>query len=73
MVLRAVNSATAVQNALVRAVPPNVASAARKYISSTLDETTAAMGNTPTPEVNRLNDVRTDAIFALVDACGLPR
>jgi hypothetical protein len=73
VVLRAVNSATAVQNALAPAVPPDVALAARKYISSTLDETTAAMGTAPTPVVNRLNDVRTDAIFALVDACGLPR
>ena len=36
MVLRAVNSAAAVQNALVPAVPPDVASAARKYITSTL-------------------------------------
>ena len=45
MVLRAMNSASAVQNALVPAVPPDVASAARKYISATLDTTTAAMGN----------------------------
>jgi hypothetical protein len=28
---------------------------------------------TPTPEVNRLNDVRNDAIDAMIDACGLPR
>ncbi|MDV3301894.1 hypothetical protein [Mycobacterium avium] len=73
MVLRALNSASAVQNALIPAVPPDVASAARKYISTTLDQTTAAMGATPTSEVNRLTDVRNDAINALVDACGLPR
>lgn len=73
MVLRALNSASAVQNTLVPAVPPDVASAARKYIDTTLDQTTAAMGNTPTSEVNRLTDVRNDAINALVDACGLPR
>ena len=73
MVLRALNSASAVQNALVSAVPPDVASAARKYIDTTLDQTTAAMGNTPTSEVNRLTDVRNDAINALVDVCGLPR
>ena len=73
LVLRAMNSASAVQNALVPAVPPDVATAARKYISTTLDQTTAAMGNTPTSEVNRLTDVRNNAIFALVDACGLPR
>jgi hypothetical protein len=35
--------------------------------------TTAAMGNTPTSEVNRLTDVDADAINGLVDACGLPR
>ena len=57
LLLRALNSASAVQNALGPAVPPDVAAAARKYISSTLDVTTAAMGNTSTPEVNRLTDV----------------
>jgi hypothetical protein len=31
------------------------------------------MGNTPTPEVNRLTDLAADAIYALIDACGLPR
>ncbi|MBI2692758.1 MAG: hypothetical protein HYX30_00735 [Mycobacterium nebraskense] len=73
MVLRALNSASAVQNTLVPAVPPDVASAARKYIDTTLDQTTAAMGNMPTSEVNRLTDVRNDAINALVDVCGLSR
>ena len=73
MVLRMVNSAAVVQNALVPAVPTDVASAARKYISAALDTTTAAMGNTPTPEVNRLTDLAADAIYALIDACGLPR
>jgi hypothetical protein len=74
VVLRALNSASAVQNALEKpAVPGDVASAARKYVSATLDETTAAMGNTPTSEGNRLTDARTDAIYALLDACGLPR
>jgi hypothetical protein len=74
MVLRALNSASAVQNALVPAVPPDVASAAHKYIGTTLDQTTAAMSSsTPTSEVNRLTDARNDAINALVDVCGLPR
>ncbi|WP_156622670.1 hypothetical protein [Mycobacterium sp. 852014-50255_SCH5639931] len=73
MVLRALNSASAVQNALVPAVPPDVAPVARKYIATTLDQTTAALGNTPTSEVNRLTDIRNDAINALVDVCGLPR
>ncbi len=73
VVVRALNSASAVQNALVPAVPPDVASAARKYVTATLDQTTAAMGNTPTSEGNRLTDVRNDAIGALLDVCGLPR
>jgi hypothetical protein len=74
VVLRALNSASSVQNALQNpAVPPDVAAAARKYISTTLDETTAAMGNTPTSEGKRLTDARTDAIYGLLDMCGLPR
>jgi hypothetical protein len=73
LTLRSLNSASAVQNALVPAVPPNVTSAARKYISTTLDVTTAAMGNTPTPEVNRLTDVSNEATNTLLDTCGLPR
>lgn len=71
--LRALNSATAVQTALVPATPPDVAAAAKRYVSTTLDVTTAAMGNTPTSEVNRLTDVNNDALFALIDVCGLPR
>jgi hypothetical protein len=73
IVLRAINSVEALQNALVPAVPADVASAARKYISTTLNQTAAAMGTTPTTEVNRLTDVRHHAIYGLVDACGLPR
>lgn len=73
MVLRSLNSATAVQNALVPAVPRDVAAAAKSYVSATLDQTTAAMGNTPTSEVNRLTDLRNEAGNALLDACGIPR
>lgn len=73
IVLRAVNSAAAVQDALGPATPPDVAAAAKKYVRTTLDQTAAAMGNTPTSEVNRLTDVRNDALFALIDLCGLPR
>jgi hypothetical protein len=73
VVLRALNSASAVQGALVPALPADVSAAARSYISATLDQTTAAMGNTPTSEGNRLTDVRNDAMYTLLDACGLPR
>lgn len=73
MALRTVNSALAVQVALVPAVPADVANAARTYVKATLDTTTAAMGNTPTSELNRLTDVDSEAITALLDVCGLPR
>lgn len=73
MVLRALNSASVVQNALVPAVPSDISAAARIYVSATLDQTTAAMGNTPTSEVNRLTDVRNDAMYTLLDGCGLAR
>lgn len=73
VVLRALNSASVVQNALTVAVPADVSAPARSYISATLDQTTAAMGNTSTSEGNRLTDVRNDAMFSLLDACGLPR
>lgn len=73
IVLRALNSASAVQNALGPAVPADLATAARKYIGTTLDVTTSAMGSTPTSEVNRLTDVDGDAIDAVLNGCGLPR
>lgn len=71
--LQSVSSAVAVQNALSPAVPPEVNAAARRYIDAILDVTTAAMGGTPTNEVNRLTDISNAALDALVDACGLPR
>jgi hypothetical protein len=73
VVLRSLNSASAVQNALSPAVPPDVAKASRKYITTTLDQTTAAMGNIPASEGNRLTDIRNGAIHELLDVCGLPR
>lgn len=73
LLLRALNSASAVQNALDPAVPGDVSAAARGYIRSTFDVTTAAMGNSPISEVNRLTDVDAEAINSLVDACGLAR
>lgn len=54
-------------------VPADVAIAVRKYIATTLDVTTAAMGNAQTSEVNRLTDVDDDAIDAVLDVCRLPR
>lgn len=71
--LQALTTAVAVQNALAPAVPPDVGTAARKYITTTLDVATGAMGASPTSEVNRLTDVSNDAVNTLLDVCGLPR
>jgi hypothetical protein len=73
VVLQAVTSAVAVQNALVPAVPPDVAAAARNYVNTTLDAVTAAMGDSTISEINRLTHRSNDAVDALLDACGLPR
>ncbi|CDM79558.1 hypothetical protein MMARE11_p00550 (plasmid) [Mycobacterium marinum E11] len=71
--LQAVTSAVAVENALTPVVPADVASAARRYVTTTLDVATAAMGNTSINEINRLTTVSNGAVDALLSACGLPR
>ena len=71
--LQAVTSAVAVENALTPAVPADVASVAKRYITTTLDVATAAMGNTSIDEINRLTTVSNGAVDAFLDACGLPR
>lgn len=72
LVLRSVNSAFGVQTALTPAVPSNVADAARSYVNSSIELTTAAMGNVSIDEGNRLNDANNAATYSLADACGLP-
>lgn len=71
--LQSVSSALAVLNALGPADPPEIDAAAHRYIDATLDVTTAAMGGTPTSEVNRLTDISNAALDTLADACGIPR
>jgi hypothetical protein len=73
LVLRTVNSVVAVQNALTPAVPQDVGDAARKYIDTSLELTTAATGDTPADELNRLTDVSNEATYSFADACGLRR
>ena len=70
--LRSLNSAVAVQNALVPATPGDVAEAARNYVNARLRLTTAATGTTDIQEVNRLNGAANEATYALADVCGLP-
>jgi hypothetical protein len=72
VMVRRLNSVVAVQNALTTAVPEDVTEAARKFIDTSLDVTTAATKNVPTDEGNRLNDTANKAIFAFADVCGLP-
>jgi len=71
MMLRRLNSVVAVQNALKPATPPEVTAAARKYIRTSLDLTTAATGAASTDDGNQLNDIANTAIFAFADVCGL--
>jgi hypothetical protein len=58
---------------VLRSLNSAVADAARRYVSATVDQTTAAMSNLPASEGNRLTNVRNEAIGGLLDACGLPR
>ncbi|MEX3646454.1 hypothetical protein ABFW11_13190 [Mycolicibacterium porcinum] len=74
LVLRKVNSVVAVQNAMTPAIPESLKAAVHKYADTSMDLTTAAMGdNTPIAELTRLTVVGNDATYALADACGVPR
>lgn len=72
LMVRSLNSAVAVQNALTPATPRDVTDAAHQYIDANLKLTTAATGTTPIEEVNRLNGLANTATFAFADVCGLP-
>jgi hypothetical protein len=73
VVLRMMNSASAVQSALTPEVPSDVDQAAREYIARTFDLTTEATGEGNIETLSRLNDEAIKAIDSLVGACGLPR
>jgi hypothetical protein len=73
LAMRVVNSVVAVENALAPATPPDVLAAAKKYIDTNLAVTTAALGTSPTDELNRLGDTANDATYAFADVCGLKR
>lgn len=73
VVLRMVNSASAVQSALTPEVPSDVDQAARAYVARTFDLTTEATGEGNIETLNRLNDEAIKAIDSLVGVCGLPR
>lgn len=73
LVLRKVNSVVAVQNALTPAVPESLKAAVEKYVETSMDLTTAALGDTPIDELRQLTEVGNEATYALADECGVPR
>lgn len=73
IILRTVNSVVAVQNTDTAAVPESLKAAVQKYVETSMDLTTAALGDTPIDELRRLTEVNNDATYALADECGVPR
>jgi hypothetical protein len=71
-VLRKLNTVVAVNNALSPAVPSDVSDAAQKYVSSSIDLTTAALAHAPVDQLVELTKTGNAAVDALFDTCGLP-
>ncbi len=71
VVLRAVNSATALRNVLTPAVPEDVAAATRDYITGTLDLTAAATAGEPIALLKALNKSSNNEWDALAALCGI--
>lgn len=72
VVLRKMNSVAAVSNSLTPATPDDVAEAAKEYIQTAIDVSSAALAGKPASEVNQLTDAGNTATYALADVCGLP-
>lgn len=72
VVLRKVNSVVAVQNSISPATPDEVTIAAKDYIQTATDLSSAAFGQAPTDEVARLTDAGNGATLRFADVCGLP-
>lgn len=74
VVIRMMNSAAAVQNALTPSVPTEVADAARTYVDNVFDLTVAANNEKiGVDDLNKQNDATNSAIDTLQKVCGLPR
>jgi hypothetical protein len=71
-VLRKLNMVVAVNNSLSPAVPSDVSDAAQKYVSSSIDLTTAALAHAPVDQLVELTKTGNAAVDALFDTCGLP-
>lgn len=73
LMLRSLDSAVAVRDSLTLAMPAEVVSAARKYIDTAPELTTAVMSDMPTAQVNQLNHAADAATDELSNLCGIPR
>lgn len=71
-VLRKLNTVVAVNNSLSPAVPSDVSDAAQKYVSSSIDLTTAALAHASVDQLVELTKTGNAAVDALFDTCGLP-
>jgi hypothetical protein len=71
VVLRDVNRAVALRDALSPAVPAELATATRNYITATLDLSTAATAGEPVPVLRSLTAAARDGANAVADLCGL--
>lgn len=70
-VLRKLNTIVAVQNSLSPAVPSDVSDAAKKYVATATDLTTAALAHAPIDQVTQLTNSGNTALYALLDTCGI--
>jgi hypothetical protein len=71
VVLRDVNRAVALRDALSPAVPTDLADATRAYIAATLDLTTAATAGEPVPVLKSLTGAARSGANTVADLCGL--
>lgn len=69
--LRVLNRAVALRDALSPAVPADLATATRTYITATLDLTTAATAGEPVPVLEKLNTASNDNRKKVSELCGL--
>jgi hypothetical protein len=72
-VLRTLNGAVALKNALSPAVPADLAAATRTYITQSLDLTTAATAGETIERLTELTIAGNETAVDIADLCGIPR
>ena len=72
VVLRKVNSVVAVENSISPSTPDEVTTAAKDYVQTATDLSSAAFARAPADEVAKLTDVGNAATLRFADVCGLP-